>query len=552
VEPATPSDPSSPWSNHSGLSPSIEILTTDETTEVMSIEEAGAQIELARLGPYELGECIGRGGMAVVYKAKVVGPFGFEKQLVVKRLQPALTSKPEFFELFTQEARITAQLGHPGIVQVHDFGITDGAPFLVMEFLDGVNLAQVVKRLNGERMPIDVAVVVVTQVCHALGYAHTFRDPSGVRRQVVHGDVSPSNIMVCRDGTAKLLDFGVARLLGEFDFEMPPILTGKAAYMAPEQLRREPFDRRVDVFAAGIVLHELLTGRRLFAAKNDVETLHRVLEAKVERASKWNPAVPPALDRVVLRALAADPGLRFESADEMGRALEAACRVAGGRRRVAEYLERLFSNPGESEPSDGTLLTSLEESAPELPPPLPPPPLPNLSRSAEPAIPPVAEPFPSRPRSVTEMVRPLPKPQRRRPVISLALVSALAGFAFALSLPWMLKRVHRPRAPARAEAPLPRRVPVRRLSYRPLRPMVVVAQAPSPEPTFAPVVVAVSMPARPIRKTQRKKASAAPPARAIPAPAETAPLEVEAPPEPQPRVPRVKDGRLLDPFGAAQ
>ncbi len=521
--------------------PSIEILTFVETTPVLTMEEAGAQIEveIERLGPYQLGECIGRGGMAVVCKAKMVGPFGFEKQLVVKRLHSALMQRREFFELFTQEARITAQLGHPGIVQVHDFGVSDGAPFLVMEFLDGVNLSQVVKRLDGARLPIDVVVIIVTQLCHALGYAHAFRDSSGVRRQVVHGDVSPSNLMVCRDGTAKLLDFGVAKLLGEFDFELPPMLTGKSAYMAPEQLRREPFDRRVDVFAAGIVLHELLTGRRLFAARNDVETLHRVLEAKVDRPSRSNPAVPRALDEVAMRALKADPGARFDSGEEMARALESACRVAGGRRRVAEYLEALFAHPGESGSSDGTQLTALDTT----PSPLPPPPSPLSDLSSLPSdlsSLPVAAPF--RPRSITEMVRPL-APSRRAPpawsrqLLPLTIFSSLVGFGLTALGPRLLTGARHQPAPLVA--------PIR--PHHASRHFAFHKAGLSPTPPAALVVV--EPPAAAARHHARHT-SASPTTPAAPAPttpAAPAPTTPAAP-APPPTPPTVKDGRLLDPF----
>jgi eukaryotic-like serine/threonine-protein kinase len=497
--------------------PSIEIIEPlDEPTHVMSVEEAGAEVEMAQLGPYQLGECIGRGGMAVVYRAKMVGPFGFEKQLVVKRLQPSLIERREFVELFVEEARITAQLGHPGIVQVHDFGVIDGAPFLVMELLDGVNLAQVVRELDGDRLPVDVVVVIVTQLCHALGYAHSFRDSLGVRRQVVHGDVSPSNVMVCKDGSAKLLDFGVAKLLGEFDFELPPFLTGKSAYMAPEQLRRQPFDRRVDVFAAGIVLHELLAGRRLFAAQNDMETLHRVLAGVVDRPSRWNPGVPRALDAVVLRALEPDPGARWESGEEMARALEMACRVSGGRRRVAEYLEELFVRPRDAESSERT---ALEPS----PAPLAPPPVEEVPKR------PVAQPFRSRPRppSITEMVRPLPSPQPRRAWPLLAL-SLMAGFAAATAIPLLGRHVRRP-APVVQERP--RHTPQRLRVHLP----------PSPSPVVVPaVVLAVTPAAPPTRPTPHRQV------RHIAAPA---PAAVEAPPPIEKPAPTIQDGRLLDPFG---
>src|SRR5262249_8351310 len=179
-----------------------------------------------------------------------------------------LAHDPEFVELFTAEAKTSALLAHPGIIHVYDYGIMDGTPYLVMEHLAGINLAQLFKELKarGASVPTHVAIVMMTQVCHALGYAHLFCTSDGRRQQIIHGDVSPANIVACRDGTVKLLDFGVARVLDAYGFDVSDKLKGKFAYMAPERVNRQPFDRRVDIFAAGVVLHELLTMRRLFSA----------------------------------------------------------------------------------------------------------------------------------------------------------------------------------------------------------------------------------------------------------------------------------------------
>src|SRR3954469_19264470 len=231
-----------------------------------------------RCGAYLLTDCIGQGGMAVVYRAKREGWSGFEKTVVVKAMLPALASHREHVDRFIAEAKIQAQLSHPGIVQVHDFGVFSGTPYLVMEHLNGANLSQLLNALYmaQRRIPVSVALVIATQICHALGYAHAFRDSSGTRRQIIHSDVSPSNVMVCRDGSVKLLDFGVAKVIDAHDYDTSATVQGKFPYMAPEQVHRLPVDRRVDVFAAGIVLHEMLAGRRLFAAATELETLRRV------------------------------------------------------------------------------------------------------------------------------------------------------------------------------------------------------------------------------------------------------------------------------------
>jgi serine/threonine protein kinase len=297
-----------------------------------------------RFGAYLLTDCIGQGGMAVVYRAKREGWSGFEKTVVVKAMLPALAAHREHVDRFIAEAKIQAQLSHPGIVQVHDFGVFQGTPYLVMEHLNGVNLSQMLNALAlaKKRMPIPVALIVATQMCHALGYAHGFRDSSGTRRQIIHSDVSPSNVMVCRDGSVKLLDFGVAKLIDAYDYDTSATVQGKFPYMSPEQVNRLPVDRRADVFAAGIVVHEMLAGRRLFAAATELETLRRVDACEVAPPSVYNPEVALGLDAVVLKALARDPSDRFDSGDEMAAALMQVERIGSGRQRVAEFLAKLF------------------------------------------------------------------------------------------------------------------------------------------------------------------------------------------------------------------
>src|SRR6476646_330769 len=298
----------------------------------------------ARFGAYLLTECIGQGGMAVVYRAKREGWSGFEKTVVVKAMLPALAATREHVDRFIAEAKIQAQLSHPGIVQVHDFGVFQGTPYLVMEHLNGVNLSQMLNALQLSRhfMPVPVALVIATQMCHALGYAHAFRDSSGARREIIHSDVSPSNVFVCRDGSVKLLDFGVAKVIDAYDYDTSQTVQGKFPYMSPEQVNRLPVDRRADVFAAGIVLHEMLSGRRLFAAPTELETLRRVDACEVAPPSVYNPEVPVALDAIILKALSRDPADRFDSGDDLAAALVQVDRGGGGRQRVSEFLAKIF------------------------------------------------------------------------------------------------------------------------------------------------------------------------------------------------------------------
>jgi hypothetical protein len=307
---------------------------------------AAASDSPIQFGPYLLTECVGQGGMAVVYKATRHGPNGFEKTVVIKAMLPALTAQREFVAMFSSEARLMAALAHPNVVQVHDFGVVDGIPYLAMEYLPGRNLSQLRAAVaaRGQKMPVGFALAVARDLCHGLGYAHEFVDSDGKRRQIIHRDVSPSNVMVCRDGSVKLLDFGVAKIVGEFDYDLTQSFKGKYAYMAPEQVNHQPIDRRVDVFAAGIVLHELLTGKRLFAAQTELETLQRVSAAQVVAPSVDNRDVPRALDAIVKKALAKDPNERYASGTELAEALEALDALAWPRRRVAAFVAELFAD----------------------------------------------------------------------------------------------------------------------------------------------------------------------------------------------------------------
>jgi serine/threonine-protein kinase len=299
----------------------------------------------ASFGPYELIEQLGQGGMAVIYRARVrQRTGGFSRDVVLKAMLPELVKSAPLVEMFESEARLTAQLRHPNIVQVEDFGVVGQIPYLIMEVLDGKNLSQLRNALNRQkrRTPIGAAVSIVRDLCYALGYAHYFVGPDGKRMQIIHRDVSPSNVMVLRDGSIRLLDFGVAKLSSHAGQAVTGSLKGKFAYMSPEQVNQEPIDRRCDVFAAGIVLHEVLTGRRLFASQNELETLRRVSTAEAAPPSSVNEAVPPALDAIVMRALSRRRQDRFDSGIEMAAALEA-LGLAWPRREISTLIAQAFA-----------------------------------------------------------------------------------------------------------------------------------------------------------------------------------------------------------------
>ena len=517
-----------------------------------------------RLGAYLLTDCIGQGGMAVVYRAKREGWSGFEKTVVVKAMLPALAAHREHVDRFIAEAKIQAQLSHPGIVQVHDFGVFQGTPYLVMEHLNGVNLSQLLNALlqMGERIPVPVALVIATQMCHALGYAHDFRDSNGARRQIIHSDVSPSNVMVCRDGSVKLLDFGVAKLIDAFDYDMSQTVQGKYPYMSPEQVNRLPVDRRADVFAAGIVIHEMLTSRRLFAAPTELETLRRVDACEVAPPSVYNPAVSIGLDAVVLKALSRDPANRFDSGDAMAAALMQVERVSGGRQRVAELVARLFPSTFAAicdvcgKPARPGLLC--DECGNQIPPEAPSTQnvriedLTDLAdEELEPeiiAVEPVGPALAVEPYPMATIVDPR-RPTGTRVKRALAIAGSVGVIAGVAALRMVVAS-----RPSRTPAPLTRPSSPRRDESQPIRivPMPVPAVCPpaalpeTPHVEEAPVKHRDDTPTIPLPPTHRRKVARI----ALKKAAVAAPHHARAThPADAPANGEVRKGALLDPFG---
>ena len=277
-------------------------------------------------GKYTLFERIGRGGMADVFKARIQGPAGFERTFVVKRILPHLSGDPSFTKMFIDEAKIAAKLNHPNIVQVFELGSVDEEYFMSMEYVRGHDLAETMRTLWARVGPPrpEMVAYIGREMSRALAYAHDFTSDDGQSLGMIHRDISPSNVMLSYDGAVKILDFGIAKALGGDTVEETKsgTLKGKFAYMAPEQTVSNEIDRRIDIFATGIVLHEILTGRRLFKGENDMQTIERVRRCEVLPPSLHNPLCPPELDAIVLQALAKNRDERFQSASEMADALD--------------------------------------------------------------------------------------------------------------------------------------------------------------------------------------------------------------------------------------
>jgi serine/threonine protein kinase len=281
-----------------------------------------------QFGKYTLFERIGRGGMADVFKGRVQGPAGFERVFVVKRILPHLSDDPQFTRMFIEEAKLSARLNHPNIVQVFELGAVDKEYFIAMEYVKGRDLAETMRTLWARVGPPrpELVAYVGREMCRALAYAHDLTGDDGEPLGMIHRDVSPSNVMLSYEGAVKLLDFGIAKALGGSEVEegntQRGTLKGKFAYMAPEQTAGNDVDKRIDIFATGIVLHEVLTGRRLFKGENDLQTVERVRQCEVAPPSVHNPLCPPELDGIILRALARNRDERFQTNSEMADALD--------------------------------------------------------------------------------------------------------------------------------------------------------------------------------------------------------------------------------------
>jgi serine/threonine protein kinase len=290
--------------------------------------QAEDEFEGRRVGRYVIYGELAAGGTASVHLGRLVGPAGFSRTVAIKRLHPHLATEPEFVTMLIDEAQLASSINHPNVVSSLDV-VSDGDEILlVLDYVEGETLAALLRSSRKDRSlrapRISVMVRVLTDVLAGLHAAHTAKTPRRRPLHIVHRDVSPQNIMVGFDGIARVLDFGVATAAHRRHSTRPGRIKGKLAYMSPEQVRGEPVDPRTDVFAAGVVLWECLTQRRLFRSEGEEQAKPRVLRQVIEAPSVHNPQISRALDQVVLRALNFDREARFASAAEFADALAAA------------------------------------------------------------------------------------------------------------------------------------------------------------------------------------------------------------------------------------
>jgi serine/threonine protein kinase len=347
-------------------------------------------------GSYQLIAKLATGGMAEIFLARPSGR-GQQDVMVLKRILPHLAEDDHFVTMFRDEAELASHLVHKNVCRVDAFGEFAGTWFIAMEYLHGVPLSRMMTRLSKANKMLDIRMVagIIVQACEGLHAAHEARGPDGQLLNVVHRDVSPPNIMVCADGTVKVLDFGIAKARGANSRTRTGTVKGKNAYMSPEQILGKPLDRRSDVFALAIVMYEMLAIKRLFHRDSDFLTFKAITEEPIPDIRERRPDLPAGMRAALIQAMARDPNGRFETAQAFAAAIRSSIATMGGPASQNDLARLLFTDFGDEMAARDEILKAADEPAPPPPPPRttssvvqmrptppPPPPLP-ASRSGE-------------------------------------------------------------------------------------------------------------------------------------------------------------------------
>jgi serine/threonine protein kinase len=327
---------------------------------VARLEEVAAQRRGAeQFAGYELEDRLGAGGMAEVFRARrATGPaidLGVQPEVAIKRMHAGFSSDPQFVEMFIAEARLVARLHHPNIITLHDVGVDRGQLYLAMELVDGVSLSRINRSLarRRQRMPVRVVVEVGIQVADALAHAHGLTDDSGRWLELVHRDVSPQNILIDRTGVVKLADFGIARTAQQVQRTATGVLKGKVPYVSPEQVRADPYDHRADLYALGVVLFELATGRTPYDAPSEAALIYQIVQGRAELALLHG--CDEVVAAVVRACLSNEPAGRPTSAVSMRQSLLPRREEVAARRELGELVAM-----ARQDEQDSSLTTSVE------------------------------------------------------------------------------------------------------------------------------------------------------------------------------------------------
>jgi serine/threonine-protein kinase len=492
------------------------------------------------IGKYKLVRLIAAGGMAEVYLARQAGAAGFQKLVCLKRILPHLARDKQFVEMFLNEARLAARLDHPNIVSIHDLGEANGNYFIAMEFIDGPSLRAVARRAHerGERLPIAEIVKIVCMAASGLHYAHELAGDDGKPLGLVHRDISPDNILVHRNGAAKVVDFGIAKAANSGGLTRTGTLKGKVAYMPPEQLRGDPLDRRVDVFALGVVLYELLAGQRPWEGDSEVSLIGRIISEEPRPFASARPDAPGGLTAVIDRALAKDRDARYPSCHDLQADLEALLVTLGQNitaARISDFAKAYAEPVPAPDESTGAAMQALEAEM-------------NGTGATAPLVP--RRPPPRRVEAPTVALPHPPARDRRGLFYGLVAFLCVAGAGAAGGYYYLQRQGQWPLEPVAIE----RAPAVEPAAAKPAAPEKPAEAAQPAEPAKAPDPLAASPkppetpPAQPAQALQAQQnpppaalapAPAGPPAQAPPAaqPAAATPVQSAAAQAPAPAIP---------------
>jgi serine/threonine-protein kinase len=320
----------------------------------MNAREASVRHSLVgtRIGKFDVISEIGTGGMASVYLARSVGMGGFHRLVAIKVMHPHLSQEDSFVEMFLDEARVAATIQHPNVASILEVGIEDGLIFLVMDYVEGDSLSNVEKMAVNlrRRIPLGIILRVALDALAGLHCAHELTDHTGRPLRIIHRDVSPQNIVVGVDGVARIVDFGIAKAESRITNTQVGLIKGKLNFMAPEQIRGGPLDRRVDVFGMGVTLWEAVTLRRLYAGDSEFETARKILSGEYPSLRDYDPKLPPVLDAICHKALHPDPDQRFYTAAEFAECIEQELRsYLATPREVAGFISGVAAQKLERE-----------------------------------------------------------------------------------------------------------------------------------------------------------------------------------------------------------
>ncbi|MBN2516427.1 MAG: serine/threonine protein kinase [Deltaproteobacteria bacterium] len=293
------------------------LFTLDRAARFRIVKTKRELESMTRLGPYVLKEKVAQGGMAELFLADYVRGGGFRKKAAVKRILPHLAENKDFINMFTREARVAALLQHPNVVQIFDYGKIEKAYFIAMEFIDGKNLGEVISSLE-QGLPIDNAIFIISETCKGLNYSHTRHDDETRKPlNIVHRDISPQNILISYQGEVKITDFGISKASSEPSFTQAGVIKGKLAYLSPEQVLGKPVDHRADIYALGLVFHEMLTGKRVYEFDTDFQAIRAIPKMEIEPLIDLIPEVPEELNRIVMKCLEKETEQRYQSASAL-------------------------------------------------------------------------------------------------------------------------------------------------------------------------------------------------------------------------------------------